>query len=204
MALVVLLGPIAYVWFTSRDVRVTPSAIETLEQRPIIIVFGAGVWPDGTPTPYLQNRLDTAKRVYDADKTEKILVSGDNSTEHYNEPVAMRNYLVKSGVPEENIVLDYGVLNTYDTYHRAKEIFKVEKAFVTTQAYHLPRAVMTCRVLGIESVGIESLKQGRDFTAAYIFREFISMYKAGGELLLRPKPLITGNPEPIEYQNKQP
>lgn len=195
--LIVLLGPIAYVWFTSRDVRVTPEAIDTLEPRPVIIVFGAGVWPDGTPTPYLKNRLDTAKQAHQAGRATKILVSGDNSTEHYNEPLAMRNYLIKNGVPEQAVVLDYGGLNTYDTCYRAKEIFGVKRAYLTTQAYHLPRAVMTCRVIGIESIGIESVRQGRDFTASYLLREFISMYKAGGELLLRPEPLIMGKPEPI-------
>lgn len=202
MMIAVLLGPISYVWYVSRDVRTSPSAISSLESRPAIIVFGAGVWPDGTPTPYLQNRLDTALQVYQANKVQKILVSGDNSTEHYNEPVAMRNYLVQKGVPENAVVLDHGGLNTYDTCYRAKEIFGVKQAYLTTQAYHLPRAVMTCRVLGVESIGIAAQRQGRDYTASYLLREMVSIYKAGIELVLRPEPLITGKPEPILFENQ--
>lgn len=163
----------------------------------MVIVFGAGVWPDGTPTPYLQNRLDTAMRMHQTGKVQKILVSGDNSTEHYNEPVAMQKYLINQGVPEDVIVLDYGGLSTYDTCYRAQEIFKVSNAYVTTQSYHLPRAVMTCRMLGIEVVGIESMRQGRDFTASYLLREMASIYKAGIELTLHSEPAVNGNPEPI-------
>ncbi len=192
-----LLGPISYVWFVSQDARKPYSAIESLEPRPVVIVFGAGVWPDGTPTPYLQKRLDTAKRMQQAGKVQKILVSGDNSTEHYNEPVAMQNYLVSQGVPKDVVVLDYAGLSTYDTCYRAQDIFKVNKAYVTTQAYHLPRAVTTCRMLGIDTIGVESMRDGRDFTAAYLLREMASIYKAGYELALQSEPAVKGDPEPI-------
>lgn len=195
-AIAILLGPFAYVYFISRDVRVAPSAIGSLSPRPVAIVFGAGVWPDGTPTPYLQNRLDTSVELFTAGKVETILVSGDNSTKHYNEPEAMRRYLVSKNVPEDKIVQDFGGLNTYDTCYRAKSEFKVTSAYVVTQSYHLPRAVMTCRVLGVDSIGVEATRQGRDFTASYLLRELASMYKAGAELVLRPEPLIKGSPEP--------
>ncbi len=193
----VLVGPFAFVYYTSREHRVSSQAIDSLEPRPVVIVFGAGVWPDGTPTPYLKNRLDTAVQMHKSGKAAKILVSGDNSSKYYNEPEAMQRYLGTQGVADDKIVQDFGGLNTYDTCYRAKSIFEIKQAYVVTQAYHLPRAVMTCRILGVETVGVEALRQGRDFTASYVLRELASMYKAAGELLLRPEPLIKGEPEPI-------
>lgn len=197
LAVLLAFGPFAAVYYKSRDYRVTANEISQLEPRPIAIVFGAGVWPDGTPTPYLQNRLDTAVQMAQADKVQKILVSGDNSSIHYNEPAAMQRYLESQGVEADRIVQDFGGLNTYDTCYRAKSVFEVEKAYLVTQAYHLPRAVMTCRVIGVDSVGVAAISKGRDYTASYIARELASIYKAAGELMFRPEPLIKGQPEPI-------
>lgn len=178
--------------------RVSSSEIETLKPRPITLVLGAGVYPDGSPTPYLKNRLDTAASLYRQGKTQKLLLSGDNSTEHYNEPTAMARYAIAIGVPEEALVLDYAGLSTYDSCYRAQAIFGVEKMFVVTQGYHLPRAVMNCRGLGIDTKGVAAQKNARDFTASYIFREWLSTHKAFFESRVSPEPTILGQPEPIE------
>ncbi len=86
------------------------------------IVFGAGLWRDGSPTPVLQDRVATAAELYFAGKVEKLLMSGDNRVENYNEPAAMREYALQLGVPDEAIVLDYAGRRTYDTCYRARDI----------------------------------------------------------------------------------
>ncbi len=52
------------------------------------------------------------------------------------------------------IVLDYAGFRTYDSCYRARDIFKVDKAILVTQDFHLDRALLTCNSLGIDSVGI--------------------------------------------------
>ena len=89
-----------------------------------------------------------------AGKVEKLLLSGDNRTLDYNEPGAMRAYAISLGVPAEDIVLDYAGRRTYDTCFRAKAIFGVDQVLLVTQMFHLPRALYTCRALGIEAEGI--------------------------------------------------
>ena len=74
--------------------------------RRVAIVFGAGLWRDGSPTPVLRDRVKTAAELYFSGKIEKILMSGDNSFKNYNEPGAMREYALSLGVPDEAIVLD--------------------------------------------------------------------------------------------------
>jgi SanA protein len=86
---------------------------------PVAIVFGAGLWRDGTPTTVLRDRIATASELYFAGKVQKILMSGDNRYLDYNEPGAMRDYALSLGVPEEVIVLDYAGRRTYDTCYRA-------------------------------------------------------------------------------------
>jgi SanA protein len=120
----------------------------------IAIVFGAGLWRDGSPTPVLRDRVATAAALYFSGKVEKLLFSGDNRFSYYNEPGAMHQYALSLGVPDEAIVLDFAGRSTYDTCYRAKKIFGIDDAILVTQNFHLPRALYTCHVLGIEAVGV--------------------------------------------------
>jgi len=107
------------------------------------IVFGAGLWRDGSPTPVLRDRVITAANLYLDGKVEKILMSGDNSVVEYNEPFAMRDLALSLGVPEADIVLDYAGRRTYDTCYRAKMIFGLTEAILVTQSFHITRAIYT-------------------------------------------------------------
>jgi vancomycin permeability regulator SanA len=124
--------------------------------RRVAVVFGAGLWRDGTATPVLYDRVATAANLYFAGKVEKLLMSGDNRFVDYNEPWVMRDVALDLGVPEEAIVLDYAGRRTYDTCYRAQAIFGVQEAILVTQRFHLPRALYTCNQLGLDSVGVEA------------------------------------------------
>lgn len=136
---------------------VTRMRIHTPDNAPtsqVAIVFGAGLTRDGRPTPVLRDRVATAVDLYQAGKVQKLLMSGDNRFVNYNEPAAMREYAISLGVPQEDIVLDYAGQRTYDTCYRASAIFGLDKALLVTQAYHLPRAVLTCNGLGLKAEGV--------------------------------------------------
>ncbi|MFG2058198.1 vancomycin high temperature exclusion protein [Micromonospora sp. NPDC048930] len=136
---------------------------------PVALVLGTKVGPDGIPSAFLAGRLEIARRLFDAGKVRAILVSGDNMNADYNEPDAMRRWLVDRGVPERKVVLDYAGFDTYDSCARAKRIFGVDRATVVTQSFHLPRAVSLCRHLGIDANGV-----GDDTARRYAQRWWIS------------------------------
>lgn len=144
-------GPAAHAKLTARPHTFT---VQSVPRAPVALVLGAQIYPDGTPSPYLKGRLDTAKRLYDAGKVRAILVSGDNGDDHYNEPDGMRNYLIRKGVPATRVIADYAGFDTYDSCVRAKRVFGVKKLTVVTQGYHLPRAIATCRLVGLEAQGV--------------------------------------------------
>jgi SanA protein len=125
-------------------------------KRRLAIVFGAGLWRNGSPTPVLEDRITTAANLYFSGKVEKLLMSGDNRFVNYNEPEAMRQKALSLGVPNDAIVLDYAGRRSYDTCYRAKVIFKVDQAILVTQAFHMPRVLYLCNRLGVDSVGVES------------------------------------------------
>lgn len=130
--------------------------VEDAPARRVAIVFGAGLWRDGSPTPILRDRVAAAAQLYFSGKVEKILMSGDNRFIDYNEPGAMRAYALELGVPDADIVLDYAGRRTYDTCYRAQAIFGVQSATLVTQSYHLPRALYTCRGLGLDAIGVSA------------------------------------------------
>lgn len=138
---------------------VSSGKIFTVEESPsarAAIVFGAGLQRDGTPSPVLKDRVTAAVQLYQQGKVEKLLMSGDNRFEDYNEPAAMKTFALDLGVPEEAIVLDYAGRRTYDTCYRARHIFGLDEALVVTQNFHLPRALFTCRGIGIDATGVSA------------------------------------------------
>lgn len=127
---------------------------EAVPQAPVALVLGAQVDPDDRPSPFLAARLEVAQRLYAAGKVRAILVSGDHMDWGYNEPGAMLRWLIDRGVPAEKVVLDHAGFDTYDSCARAKRVFGVGKAIVVTQTYHIARAVMLCRRLGLDVNGV--------------------------------------------------
>ncbi|GAB4425570.1 MAG: ElyC/SanA/YdcF family protein [Anaerolineales bacterium] len=175
----------------------------TVEAAPtdhrVAIVFGAGLRRDGTPTTVLRDRVGTASQLYFAGKVEKILMSGDNRFDNYNEPEAMRQYALQLGVPDEAIVLDYAGRRTYDTCYRARAIFKVESAVLVTQDFHLSRAIFTCNALGVKAVGVAAndyyyLKRARLY---WNIREQFATVTAFWDVYFKKPIPVLGEPEPI-------
>ena len=172
-----------------------------IEEPPrIAIVFGAGVWRSGEPSPALSDRILTAVELYRSGRVRKILMSGDNRTEDYNEPSAMKQKAVKMGVPSENVIEDFAGRRTYDTCYRAKEIFAVERAVLVTQEFHLNRAIYLCQSAGIDSIGISADRRKYDESARnwWAWRESFAVVAGWFDVnVWQPTPVL-GNKEPIE------
>jgi SanA protein len=173
--------------------------LQSIPARKIGIIFGAGITKDGRPTAVLKDRVMAAVDLYKAGKIKYFLMSGDNRFTDYNEPLAMKEYAMELGMPEENIIMDYAGRRTYDTCYRAKYIFGVDEAVLITQQFHLPRAMFLAESFGIDAVGYSSdIRTYRKSTMIYWnFREMPAVFTAFVDVYLR-KPLpILGEYEPI-------
>jgi len=165
----------------------------------IAVVFGAGLQRDGTPSPVLRDRVETAADLYFAGKVEKILMSGDNRFIYYNEPGAMEAYALTLGIPKEAIVLDYAGRRTYDTCYRAKEIFGAKDVLLVTQTFHLARALFTCDALGLNAIGVRADRREYLKTSALSWevRELPAALVAIWDVwIAHPEPVL-GDKEPI-------
>lgn len=160
----------------------------------VAVVFGAGLW-DGEPSPYLAHRLDMAARLYRAGRIEVVLVTGDNSRKDYDEPDAMRAYLVRHGVPDARIVSDYAGFDTWDSCVRAKRIFGVDDAVLISQDFHIRRAVALCQEAGVTSYGV-GVAARHDVTWYYGgVRELFAAGKAALDAVVEPDPRFLGRRE---------
>ncbi len=196
-ALGVLLG-LRY-WVERRYDERIYETVEQVPPRPVALVLGAGLWPDGSLTPILADRVATAAELYRAGKVQKLLCSGDNRRVDYNEPQAMKEYAMRLGVPEEDIVLDYAGRRTYDSCYRARAIFGVERVVAVTQRFHTARSVYTCQALGVDAVAVTANR--RVYASEQVIwktREYLALLLALWDLnVCHPLPVL-GEPEPIE------
>lgn len=187
----------AWVGYRTRD-RIYASVAET-PARPAAIVFGAGYWPSGRLSDALADRMDTAIELYRAGRVNKLLLTGDNRFENYNEPGRMSEYALSRGVPREDLVLDYAGRRTYDSCYRAKAIFGVQQAVLVTQAFHLPRAIFACDRLGLDAVGTVADRHTYVYSDWYRLRELFALARAWLDvMLLHPEPVL-GEPIPVEW-----
>lgn len=163
--------------------------------RTALVLGTAPTTRDGLTNVYFVNRIAATKRLFDSGKIERILVSGDNRSHDYNEPQAMKNELVRLGVPAEKIYCDYAGLRTLDSVVRAKEIFGQEKFVVVSQAFHCERAVFLARSRGIEAFGFvaeNALSPG--YTVRNWLRERLARVAAVADILFMRSPKHLGEP----------
>jgi vancomycin permeability regulator SanA len=130
--------------------------IEQLDKADCVIVLGARVYENGSLSAVLQDRVDYAIALYQADKADKLLFTGDHGQTEYDEVNAMMAYALDKGIPESDIFLDHAGFSTYESMYRARDVFLASDVIIVTQAFHLPRAVYTARRLGLDAVGVNS------------------------------------------------
>ncbi|MFF9479961.1 vancomycin high temperature exclusion protein [Streptomyces sp. NPDC014733] len=170
-------------------------ALDEVPRAPVAVVFGAGLW-DGEPSPYLADRLDAAVRLYRRGTVRAVLVTGDHGRTDYDEPDAMRRYLVRHGVPGRRIVGDHAGFDTWDSCSRARRIFGVRQAVLVSQGFHIRRALALCSAAGIDAYGV-GVATPHDVTWVYGgVREIAAAGKAAAEAALRPDPRFLGPREP--------
>ncbi|MFE4861577.1 vancomycin high temperature exclusion protein [Streptomyces sp. NPDC056670] len=189
---VLALAPATWMYASTSD-RV--GTVADAPEAGVAVVFGAGLW-DGKPSPYLAGRLDAAVRLYRAGTVKAVLVTGDNSRPAYDEPDAMRGYLVQHGVPDRSVVSDFAGFDTWDSCVRAKKIFGVDRAVLVSQGFHIRRAVALCEAAGVRSYGV-GVAAPHDVTWYYGgTREIFAAGKALLDAVFKPDPTFLGPKEP--------
>ncbi|WP_327095979.1 YdcF family protein [Nocardia vinacea] len=192
-AVIVGVSSIVWIRYQAGDYKYS---VDTVPAAEVALIPGAQVYQSGQPSPYLVARLELGRRLLETGKVKALLVTGDNGRPSYDEPTAMRSYLVRKGVPENKIALDYAGFSTYESCVRAHEIFGVRKAIVVTQDFSLPRTIALCRDAGIDATGIGDDTQPHNLVYNKCWlRDQIAATKAVFDMAVHPDPKFLGNQE---------
>ena len=193
VAVLVFAGTNAAAVLTTRDDIVDQQTAAAFDAD-AIVVLGASVRPDGTPSGILQDRLDDGIALYFAGAAPKIIMSGDNGTESYNECWAMKQYAISQGVPSEDVFCDHAGFSTYETMYRARHVFGAERIVVATQTYHLYRALYDAQGVGMEAIGVPSDYGEYANQSWYDIREVFARTKDFFQVLFSVPSTFVGDP----------
>lgn len=153
---------------------------------------------NGSPNPFFENRIKTAAALYHEKKVSHFILSGDNRTRYYNEPMEMKKALVKLGVPASAITLDYAGLRTLDSVVRSKEIFGQNRITIITQPFHCYRAIFISNYYDIDAVAVVASEPAQEEAFKVYFREYLARTKAILDLyILKTAPRHLGDKEPL-------
>lgn len=133
------------------------NSVDSIPHNHCALVLGTSkyLW-NGKRNLYYTNRIKAAVELYNHNKIDFIIVSGDNRKRNYNEPITMYNDLVAAGIPNKKIILDYAGFRTLDSVVRGKEVFGQDKFIIVSQSFHNQRAIYIARKKGIEAIAFNA------------------------------------------------
>lgn len=181
--LVVLLALVAVVnravvWEASRsEIYDCNKEINIDKKYDCILVLGAGVRADGTPSHMLEDRLRGAVALYEAGVSDVLLLSGDNSGEDYDEVSAMVRYCLEHGVPENAIVRDDIGFSTSESVYNTVRTLGYRDILVVTQEYHLYRAMYMIKRMGADADGFATDYRAYSMQIKRDVREYVARCK---------------------------
>lgn len=150
-----------------------------IPSKDVALVLGTSRSFHGELNLYYTSRLKAASDLYSTGKVKKILVSGDNSTKYYNEPITMQKDLIKLGVKAEDIHLDYAGFSTLDSVIRAKKVFGLDEFIIISQKFHCERALFIARSRNIEAIAYATPYIEHEGKIRIFMRELLARVKAG-------------------------
>ena len=182
-----------YVISKAAEGKTFSSLAEIPKNRVGLVLGTAKKIKGGSPNPYYTNRITATIALYNSGKINFVLVSGDNETIHYNEPMSIKKDLVSGGIPEEHIFLDYAGFRTLDSMVRAKEVFGLENVTVISQKFHNERAIYLAEKKGLKAIGFNANDISRNQGLKVQFREYFARVKVFIDLFLNTQPKFYGD-----------
>ena len=185
-----------YIKSSVKDKILSPKEASEL-QADCILILGAGVWANNTPSPMLNDRLLQGIELYELGASDKLLMSGDHGSKDYDEVNVMKDFAIERGVPSEDIFMDHAGFSTYESMYRARDVFKAKKIIIVTQGYHLYRALYDAEGLGLEAYGVAADPREYAGQSYRELRESLARVKDFLYVIIKPEPTYLGEEIPV-------
>ncbi|MDT0295639.1 vancomycin high temperature exclusion protein [Mesonia ostreae] len=177
----------------------TFSKVEAIEKNKVGMVLGTAKYlVNGQINLYFKYRIDATVELFKNHKIDFVLISGDNGSIYYNEPQDFKKELIKKGIPEDKIFLDYAGFRTLDSVVRAKEIFGQDSITIISQNFHNERAIYLANHFNIQAIGYNAQDVSQHYGFKTSVREYFARTKAFIDIIIGVKPKFLGDKIKIE------
>ncbi len=178
-------------------------SIETVPVNDVAMVLGTSKFTSrGNTNLHFTQRIAAAAELFHAGKVRHLIVSGDNSVAHYDEPTDMRDALIAAGVPSDAITCDYAGFRTLDSIVRANSVFALNRFTIVTEEFHCPRALWIAQRHNLDAVAYAAPDLNFRWSARVKIRETLARTLCAVDLyVLNRQPKFPGPPEPLLIAN---
>ncbi len=130
----------------------------------VAVIFGAGVYATGQPSPLLADRIRTGVELYRSGLVPLLVMSGGDGSHGFNEAQVMRDVAVGAGVDPAAILVDRAGNSTEATVANVSALLDArsgaadpERVIAVSQAYHLPRVQLAFANAGIDVLTVPAV-----------------------------------------------
>lgn len=194
---IIIIGIIVFVnWKVPHDTKdYIYNDTDSIPIRNAALILGTSRYIGNRPNLYFTYRIQAATELYKKGKVKKLVVSGDNGHDTYNEPQDMRSALMEAGIPDSIIYLDHAGFRTLDSVVRMNKIFGQKSFIIVSQKFHNERAIFLAQHLGYEVYGYnaQDLTLGRSSYRTKI-RELFARVKLFIDIAIGKDPKFLGDP----------
>lgn len=164
-----------------------------IQKNKVGLVLGTSKYlKNGSVNLYFKYRINATLELFNNNKIEYILISGDNSSEGYDEPTDFKEELISNGVPEDRIFLDYAGFRTLDSVVRAKLVFGLDSFTLISQEFHNERALYLATKNGINAVAYNAKDVSNSYGIKVKIREYFARTKVFIDIFFKVKPKFLG------------
>ncbi len=169
------------------------SSVDDIPKNKVGLVLGTSKYlKNGNLNYYFVYRIKATIKLYKNGKIDYVLISGDNGNINYDEPTDFKNELIKNGIPEDKIYLDYAGFRTLDSVVRAKEIFGQKSITFISQEFHNQRAIFLAKHFDIDAIGYSAKNVSGVYGLRVKLREYLAKTKAVLDIILGVQPKFLG------------
>ena len=165
-------------WIVSSTKQQIYSSTKSIPERKVGLVLGASkLSKRGTANMYFTFRMQAAYELFITKKVKYLLLSGDYHVKGYDEPSDMREALLKLGVPDSCIVLDYAGFRTLDSVVRCDEVFGEDSITIVSQEFHNQRALFIANKNNINAIAYNANDVYKNYSFKTRLREYFARVK---------------------------
>lgn len=153
--------------------------IKNIPKNEVGLVLGTSkLNQNGEENLFYKYRIEAAAKLYYEGKIKTLILSGNNDSKYYNEPLDMKKSLTKLGIPAESLICDYRGVRTYDSILRAKNVFNNKNITIISQKFHDVRALFLAKQFGINAVAYAAQDVPLGYANKTLLREYLARPKA--------------------------